>query len=80
MGSLDEDSIFTNIPIEETIDICKESIYDQNDSVEVVNKSEFKELLSLVIKELNEFLCKQIGDAAVGSPLGPTRANDFFCF
>ena len=51
MGSLDVDSLFSNIAHEETINICTESIYDQNDSVEGLNKSEFKELLSLATKE-----------------------------
>ena len=62
MGSLDVDSIFTNIPLEEIINICTESIYDQNDSVEGLNKSESKELLSLATKEpyfiFNEILYK----------------------
>ena len=35
MGSLDVDSLFTNIQLEETINICTESIYNQNDSVKV---------------------------------------------
>ena len=30
MGSLDVVSLFTNVPLEETIRICTESIYDQN--------------------------------------------------
>ena len=84
MGSLDVDSFFTNIPLEETINICTESIYDQNDSVEGLNKSEFKELLSLATKEsyfnFNEVLYKQINGIAMGSPLGPTFANPFLCF
>ena len=42
MGSLDLDSLFTNIPLEETINICAESIYDQNDIAEGLDKSEFK--------------------------------------
>ena len=62
MGSLNVDSLFTNIPLEKTIIICTESIYDQNDSVEGLNKSEFKELLSLATKEsyfiFNEILYK----------------------
>ena len=62
MGSLDVDSVFINIPLEETINICTESIYDQNDIVKGLNKSEFKELLSLATKELyfifNELLNK----------------------
>ena len=63
MGSLDVDSLFTNIPLEETINISTESTYDQNDSVKGLNKSEFKELLSLATKDsyffFNEILCKQ---------------------
>ena len=84
MGSLDVDSLFTNIPLEETINICTELICDQNDSIEGLNKSEFKELLSLATKEsyfiFNEILYKQIDGVAMGSPLGPTLANAFLCF
>ena len=60
MGSLYADLLFTNIPLAETINICTESIYDQNYSVESLNKSEFKELLSLATIEpyfiFHEFL------------------------
>ena len=84
MGSLDVDSLFTNIPLEETINICTELIYDQNDTTEDLNKSEFKELLSLATKEsyfvFNEVLYKEIGGVAMGSPLGLTLANAFLCF
>ena len=84
MGSLDVDSLFTNIALEETINICTESIYYQNGSIEGLNKPEFKELLSLATKEsyfiFNEILYKQIDCVAMGSPLGPTLANAFLCF
>ena len=72
MGSLEVDSLFTKIPLEETINICTELIYDQNDNMEGLNKSGFKELLSLATKEsyfiFNEILCKQIDGVAMGSP------------
>ena len=75
---------FTNIPLEETINICIKSIYNQNNSVEVLNKSEFIELLSLATKKsyfiFNEFLYKQIYDVGMGSPLGSTLADAFLCF
>ena len=32
MGSLDVDSLFNDIPIEETIKNCTETIHDQKDS------------------------------------------------
>ena len=80
MGSLDVDSLFTSIPFEETINISTESIHDQNDSIEGLNKSEFKGLLSLATKEsyfiFNEILFKQIDGVAMGSPLGPTLPNE----
>ena len=47
MGSWDVDSLFTNIPLEGAINICTESIYDPKNSIEGLNKSELKELLSL---------------------------------
>ena len=77
-------NVFTNPPLEETINICTESIYDQNDSIEGLNKSEFKKLLSLATKEsyliFNGILYKQIHGVAMGSPVGPTLANAFLCF
>ena len=42
----------TNSPLEETINICTESIYDQNNRAEGLNKSEFKKLLPLATKDL----------------------------
>ena len=51
MDNLNVDSLFTNILLEETKNICTELIYDQNDIVEGLNKSEFKELLSLANKQ-----------------------------
>ena len=84
MASLDVDSLFTNIPLDETINIRKESIFNESDTVEGLNKSEFKELLSLATKEsyfiFDDLLYKQIDGVAMGSPLGPTRANAFLCF
>ena len=84
MASLDVDSLFTNIPLDETINICTEYIFNESDTVEGLNKSEFKELLSLATKEsyfiFNELLYKQIDGVAMGSPLGPTLANAILCF
>ena len=81
MGSLDVDSFLTSIALEETINICTESIYNENDIIKGLNKSEFKELLSVATKEsysiFSDFLNKQINDVDMGSPLGPTLANAF---
>ena len=51
MGSLDVDSLFTNIPLEETINICTNLLYNNEDVIEGINKSEFKNLLSLATQE-----------------------------
>ena len=41
MGSLDVDSLFTNIPLDETIDICTKTVYGEQDVIEGINKDEF---------------------------------------
>ena len=50
MGSLEVDSRFTSIPIEETIDICTNLLYNNEDVIRSINKSEFKNLLLLATK------------------------------
>ena len=50
MGGLDVDSLFTNIPLEETIDICTNMIFENMEKAGL-SKIEFKELLSLATKE-----------------------------
>ena len=47
MGSLDIDSLFTNIPLNETFEICTNEHFKQSETVECLSKTEFKELLSL---------------------------------
>ena len=61
MGILDVDSLFTNIPLEETINICTNLLYDNEDVIEGVNKSEFKNLLSLATRLLRSLLFRQTG-------------------
>ena len=51
MGNLDVDFLFTNIPFEETIDICLNTLFENMEKVEGSLKIEFKKLLSLAIKE-----------------------------
>ena len=84
MGSLDFDLLFTNIPLEETINICTNLLYNNVDVIESINKSEFENLLSLATQEscfmFNDILYKQKDGVAMGSPLGPTMANIFLSF
>ena len=84
MGSLDVDSISTNITLEETINICTNLIYDNVDVIEGINKLEFKNLLSLATQEsyflFNDVLYKQKDGLTMISPLRLTVANVFLSF
>ena len=66
MGRLNIDSLFTHIPLEETIKICSNNLFRNNDIVHGLQKSEFKELLSLATKEssfiFNDISYKQIAE------------------
>ena len=59
MGSLDVDSLFPNIPLKATINICTNLLYKSVDVIEGINNSEFENLLSLATHELY-FLCLTI--------------------
>ena len=85
MASFDVSSLFTNIPLEESIDLCIELLFSDNDSLEYrdcsLSHSQFRKLPSFAVKE-NHFvfdgqLYDQIDGVAMGSPLGPTLANIF---
>ena len=63
MGSLDVHSLFTNIHLEETINICTNLLYNNEDTIQGVSKSEFKKILPLASQEsyfiFNDVLHKQ---------------------
>ena len=84
MGNLDLDSLFTNILLDETIDIFVNQLFENTDSVEGFTKSELKQLLSLPAKEshfiFNCLLYKQMEGVAMSSPLGPSLANAFLSY
>ena len=79
MGSLALDSLFTNIPLEETIDIYVNKLFI--DTFEGLNKNAFRQLLYLATKEsyllFNETLKKQVDGVALGSLLERTLADAF---
>ena len=82
IGSLDVHSLFTNISLEETINLCTYSLYKYEDVIEGISKSGFKNLLSLATQEsyfiFNDVLYKIKDGVAMGLPLGLTMANAFF--
>ena len=69
MGSLDIGSLFTNIPPEETMNICTNLLYNNEDVIEGINKN----LLSLSTQEsyviFNDVLYKQNDRVVMGSRL-----------
>ena len=77
------DLLFTNIPYEETINICTNFLYNNEYGIDGMNKSEFKNL-SLATQEsyfiFSDALYKQKDGVAMGSPLGPIMANVFLSF
>ena len=77
MGSLDIDSPFTNMPLEEIIEICTNNLFRNNDIVHGLKKSKFKDLLTKDSYFIFDILYKQIDGAAMGSPLRPSLANAF---
>ena len=83
MASLDVDSLFTNIPLDETIDICIDSLYKDDENSPKIPMDVFRNLLTVATKQsffmFNNKFYKQIDGVAMGSPLGPALANIFMC-
>ena len=83
MASLDVGLLFTNIPLEETIDICVDNLYNDNENPPNIPKHNFRNLLNIATKEtffmFNNKYYKQVDGVAMGSPLGPALANIFMC-
>ena len=81
MASLDVDSLFTNIPLAETIDICCNLVFKDNEKVKDLTKAEFRELLTIATTDsfilFDGCFFQQIDGVAMGSPLGPNLANIF---
>ena len=84
LASLDIESLFTNIPLDETIDIIGESLFKDSEKFNNFNKSQFTKFLNFAVKDspfyFNEKLYIQKDGMAMGSPLGPTFANCFLCY
>ena len=81
MASLDVESLFTNIPLGETIDILTEKVFGKKYKVNGISKRDFKRLLEMSTKGtvfyFNGQYYRQKDGVAMGSPLGPALANAF---
>ena len=51
MGSFDIESIFTNIPLKETIEICVDIFFSNTTNIDGIPKDYFHELLSICMSE-----------------------------
>ena len=80
--SFDITSLFTNVPLEETLKICLETLYRDADVPKPSIPEDILEKLLLKATKDVEFsfdgvMYRQIDGIAMGSPLGPTLANIF---
>ena len=85
MCSFDISSLFTNVPLEETINICADALYcDDSDPQPFISKAVFIELMksatSGVEFSFNDIIYNQTDGVAMGSPLGPALVNIFVGF
>ena len=85
MASYDVTALFTNIPVDETIDIFTAKAF-QNNWFNVthninITRSQLKQLLKMTAKnqlfQFNGQLYEQRDGVAMASPLGPLMANSF---
>ena len=86
MVSFDVKSFFSNVLLQETIDLISNKIYAKNSNANYlpIKKENFKKLLNLATKGIflyKDKLYQQIDGVSMGSPLGPTIANflTLFC-
>ena len=84
MASFDVKSLYTNIPLEETISICTSLLKKAPKNLLHSVPHILQELLSLATNNslflFNNDLYRQVDGLAMGSPLGPALANAFLCF
>ena len=83
MASLDVESLFTNVLLNETIDTCVDNLHNDNENPPNTPKRDFRNLFNTATKEsfflFNNKSYKQVDGVAMGSPLDPALANLFMC-
>ena len=81
MASLDVESLFTNIPLEETIENWVNNFFFHQSKIDNLTKQDVYDLFSAAAKELffifDNSLYRQIDGVAMGSPYSRTLAIFF---
>ena len=81
MASLDVKSLFTNVPVKETIEIVLSKLFENVNYFQEFTRKEFKQLLELASSEsvfmFNDNLYRQLDGLSMGLPLAPCMANAF---
>ena len=82
MSSFDVDSLFTNIPLDETIEICVKKLFGRKHKFKGFSKANFRSLLqyvkdNLILFNWNYYI--QVDGVVMCTTLGPTLANIFLC-
>ena len=79
--SFDISSLFTNVPLAETIQICADALYNNDLPQPSFPRDIFVESMQLATSSVefsfNNNMYRQIHGVAMGSPLGPALANIF---
>ena len=79
--SFDISSLFTNVPLAETIEICADALYNDDSMAPSFPCNIFVELMQLATSSVefsfNNNMHRQINSIAMGSLLGPALANIF---
>ena len=78
--SYDVTSLFTNIPLQETIDIAINLIFNPNPNLNITRKELFLFATSQTHFIFNSKFYNQMDGVAMGSPLAPVLANIFMGF
>jgi hypothetical protein len=76
-------SLYTNVPLKETIGICLDKLFANDNSILGFSRTDFKKLLDLVLTDtnflFNNNLYKQLDGLSMGNPVAPAMANIFMC-
>ena len=84
MSSFDVCSLYTNVPLEKTIEICCDVLFRSSLPKPTFPESVFKHLINFATSSVefsfNNIMYRQIDGVAMASSLGPTQANIFVGF